>query len=329
LETVNNYNNLSFDQNAVFLITGVAGFIGSNIAEALLKLGYKVRGLDNFATGKEENIAEFFKLPNFEFVRGDICDYETCLTVCQNVYYVIHQAALGSVPRSMLYPLLYQKNNLTGTVNMMEAARVNKVKRFVYASSSSVYGDSAELPKVEGKEGNILSPYALTKKGCEEYGKLYWDVYKMETIGLRYFNVFGKRQDPHSAYAAVIPIFVKQLLNNQQSVINGNGEQSRDFTYIENVIEANLKACLAPIEACGTAYNVAFGGNTTLNQLYEQLKKLLNSDIQPVYGPFRNGDIMHSLADISKARKLLKYDPQFDIDKGLALAIDWYKEYLS
>lgn len=322
------YKHLEFDENAVFLITGVAGFIGSNLLEAILNLGYKVRGIDNFSTGKRENIEEFLNNPNFEFIEGDICDLETCRKVCQGVTYILNEAALGSVPRSMKYPTLYTQNNILGTHNMMQAAVENGIKKFVYASSSSVYGDSKELPKKEGNEGNVLSPYALTKKVDEEFAKLYNDVFGLKTIGLRYFNVFGKRQDPFSTYAAVIPIFVKKILDNEQPKINGDGETSRDFTYIENVIEANLKACLAEDDACGKAYNVAFGDRTTLNELYSKIAELLQSDIKPIYGPERAGDIRHSLADISNTKKYLKYNPEYSMNAGLELAIDWYKEYL-
>ena len=228
----------------------------------------------------------------------------------------------------MKFPTMYVENNILGTVNIMQSAVENNVKRLVYASSSSVYGDSAILPKEEGQEGNKLSPYALTKWVDEEFAKLYNDIYGLETIGLRYFNVFGKRQDPYSTYAAVIPIFVKKILNGESPVVNGDGEQSRDFTYIENVIEANLKACLAEKEACGKAYNIAYGERTTLNELYNKLAELLKSDIKPIYGPERAGDIKHSLASIENTKKYLKYNPQYSINDGLELAIKWYQEYL-
>lgn len=322
------YKHLRFEKDTVFLITGVAGFIGSNLAEAILNLGYQVRGIDNFSTGKKENIEEFLKNPKFTFIEGDICDLETCRKACQGVTYVLNQAALGSVPRSMKFPTLYTQNNILGTHNMMQAAVENGIQKFVYASSSSVYGDSKELPKREGKEGNVLSPYALTKKVDEELAKLYYEAFGLKTIGLRYFNVFGKRQDPFSTYAAVIPIFVKKILDGEAPVINGDGETSRDFTYIENVIQANLKACLATEEACGRAYNIAFGERATLNELYNKIASLLNSDIKPIYGPERAGDIKHSLADISNTKKYLKYYPECSMSEGLELAIDWYKKYL-
>ena len=322
------YKHLEFEKDSIFLVTGCAGFIGSNLVEAILNLGYKVKGIDNFSTGKKENIEEFLKDDRFEFVEGDICDLETCRSICKDVTYVLNQAALGSVPRSMKYPTLYVQNNILGTVNMMQAAIENNVKKFVYASSSSVYGDSVKLPKCEGEEGEKLSPYALTKWVDEEFAKLYFKLYNLDTIGLRYFNVFGRRQDPFSTYAAVIPIFVKNILDGQSPTINGDGEQSRDFTYIENVIEANLKACLAGKEASGKAYNIAYGERVTLNQLYDKLIKLLKSDLKPIYGPKRAGDIQHSLANIENTKKYLKYNPQYNINQGLELAIDWYKEYL-
>ena len=253
------YENIKFSPDSMFLVTGAAGFIGSNLVEVLLKLGYKVRGLDNFSTGNIDNIKSFMDNPNFEFIEGDIRNFNTCAEVCQGIDYVLHQAAWGSVPRSVEMPLLYEEINIKGTLNMMEAARQNNVKKFVYASSSSVYGDEPTLPKKEGIEGNVLSPYALTKRTNEEYGKLYAKLYGLDTYGLRYFNVFGKRQDPNGAYAAVIPKFIKQLLNNERPTIYGDGKQSRDFTYIENVIEANLKACKAPREVAGQAFNIAYG----------------------------------------------------------------------
>ena len=277
------YENLKFDSNTRFLVTGAAGFIGSNLVEALLRMGYRVRAFDDFSTGKKENITSFTDNPRFEFIEGDIRDFETCQMACRDVDYVLHQAALGSIPRSIKHPVLYEEVNIGGTVKMMQAAKEAGVKRFVYASSSSVYGDSPILPKVEGQEGKVLAPYPLTKAVNEEYGRLYYQLYDLETIGLRYFNVFGKRQDPHSTYAAVIPIFVKKLLADERPVINGDGNHSRDFTYIENVIEANLKGCLASREACGEAYNIACGQNTSLNQLYDKLCQLLGKDIKPIY----------------------------------------------
>ena len=322
------YQNLEFEKNALFLVTGGAGFIGSNLCEAILNMGYRVRCLDNLSTGKEENVELFLENSNYEFIKGDITDLDTCMDACTDVTYVLNQAAWGSVPRSIEMPLYYEEVNIRGTLNMMEAARQKGVKKFVYASSSSVYGDHPVLPKVEGQEGNLLSPYALTKRVDEEYGKLYTKLYGLDTYGLRYFNVFGRRQDPNGAYAAVIPKFIKQLLNDERPTINGDGKQSRDFTYIENVIEANLKACLAPHEAAGQAFNIAYGGREYLIDIYHMLTKALGKNLEPIFGPERTGDIKHSNADISKARKLLGYDPEYDFAKGIQLAIDWYKEKL-
>lgn len=320
--------NIKFPENTKFLVTGGAGFIGSNLTEAILNLGYKVRVLDNFSTGKRENIEGFLNNENFELLEGDIRDIETCRKACEGVDYVLHQAAWGSVPRSIKMPVLYEEINVKGHLNMMEAARENKIKKFVYASSSSVYGDHPVLPKKEGVEGNILSPYALTKKVNEEFADLYFRLYGLETVGMRYFNVFGRRQDPNGFYAAVIPKFVKQLINNEAPQINGDGETSRDFTYIDNVIEANLKACLAGKEASGQAFNIAYGGRETLNNLYNKLCKLLNKDIRPIYKEERAGDIRHSNADISKAKRLLGYNPDYSMDRGLELTIEWYKRNL-
>lgn len=322
------YKNLVFDKDSVFLVTGGAGFIGSNLCEALTDMGYTVRCLDNLSTGKQENVDFLMDRPNYTFIKGDIRDLDTCMEACKGVTYVLNQAAWGSVPRSIEMPLLYEEINIRGTLNMMEAARQNGVKKFVFASSSSVYGDHPVLPKVEGQEGNLLSPYALTKRVDEEYGKLYTKLYGLDTYGLRYFNVFGRRQDPDGAYAAVIPKFIRQLLNDEVPTINGDGKQSRDFTYIDNVIEANLKACLAPSEAAGNAFNVAYGGREYLIDIYYDLCKALGKDVEPNFGPDRAGDIKHSNADISKAKKLLGYDPEYDFAKGITLAIEWYRENL-
>ncbi len=322
------YKHLKFPENTLFLVTGGAGFIGSNLCEAILNLGYKVRCLDDLSTGKQENVDLFINNPNYEFIKGDIKDFETCKKACEGVDYVLNQAAWGSVPRSIEMPLFYNVNNITGTLNMLEAARQNGVKKFVYASSSSVYGDEPNLPKTEGREGNLLSPYALTKRCDEEWAKQYTLHYGLDTYGLRYFNVFGRRQNPDGAYAAVIPKFIKMLLNDEVPTINGDGKQSRDFTYIENVIEANLKACLAPSEAAGNAFNVAYGGREYLIDIYNTLTTALNKDIKPNFGPDRKGDIKHSNADISKARTLLGYDPDYDFKRGLNEAIEWYKENL-
>lgn len=322
------YSNLKFSENSTFLVTGGAGFIGSNLCEAILKMGYKVRCLDDLSTGKQANVDIFLDNPNYTFIKGDIKNLDTCMSACEGVDYVLNQAAWGSVPRSIEMPLFYEKNNIMGTLNMMEAARQQGVKKFVYASSSSVYGDHPVLPKKEGQEGNLLSPYALTKRVDEEFAKLYTRLYGLDTYGLRYFNVFGRRQDPDGAYAAVIPKFIKMLMNGETPTINGDGMQSRDFTYIENVIEANLKACLAPHEAAGNAFNIAYGGREYLIDIYHSLTRALGKDIEPNFGPDRAGDIKHSNADISKAREMLGYDPDYDFDSGLKLAIDWYVENL-
>ena len=322
------YSDIFFDNNSVFLVTGGAGFIGSNLCEAILKMGYQVRCLDNLSTGKIENVELFSDYKNYTFIKGDITNLDICMEACKGVNYVLHQAAWGSVPRSIEQPLYYEEVNIHGTLNMMDAARKNGVKKFVYASSSSVYGDHPVLPKVEGQEGNLLSPYALTKRVNEEYGKLYYKLYGLETYGLRYFNVFGKRQDPNGTYAAVIPKFIKQLLNREIPTINGDGKQSRDFTYIENVIEANLKACTASSEAAGQAFNIAYGGREYLIDIYNSLCKALNVSITPQFGPERKGDIRHSNADISKAQCLLHYHPDYSFETGIKLAIDWYKANL-
>jgi UDP-N-acetylglucosamine 4-epimerase len=322
------YENIEFEKDSLFLVTGGAGFIGSNLCEVLLNKGYKVRCLDDLSNGKQENVDIFIENPNYEFIRGDIRNLDTCLKACMDVDYVLHQAAWGSVPRSIEMPLLYEEINIKGTLNIMEAARQNEVKKFVYASSSSVYGDEPNLPKQEGREGNLLSPYALTKMVGEEYGKIYSKLYGLDTYGLRYFNVFGKRQDPNGAYAAVIPKFIKQLLNGEQPTINGDGKQSRDFTYIENVIEANLKACKASSEVAGESFNIAYGGREYLIDVYNSLCKALGKDVEPIFGPDRKGDIKHSNADISKARKMLGYSPKWNFEQGIEEVIEWYRDNL-
>lgn len=322
------FKELKFDDDSLFLVTGGAGFIGSNICEALLDMGYKVRCLDNLSTGHIENIQPLMENKNFTFIEDDIRDLDACMKATEGVTYVLNEAAWGSVPRSIEMPLLYEEINIRGTLNMMEASRQNGVKKFVYASSSSVYGDSTVLPKKEGQEGNVLSPYALTKKVDEEYGKLYKKLYGLDTYGLRYFNVFGRRQDPNGAYAAVIPKFLKQLMNGETPTINGDGKQSRDFTYVDNVIEGNLRACLASSDAAGEAYNIGAGGREYLIDVYHHLTDALGLDVEPNYGPARKGDIRDSNADISKARKNLGYDPSYDFKSGIELAINWYKENL-
>ena len=322
------YENIRFPENSLFLVTGGAGFIGSNLCEAILKLGYRVRCLDDLSTGKRENVDLFTGDPRYEFILGDIKDLDTCLRACEGADYVLNQAAWGSVPRSIELPLFYCANNVTGTVNMLEAARQSGVKKFVYASSSSVYGDEPTLPKREGREGNLLSPYAVSKQCDEEWAKQYTLHYGLDTYGLRYFNVFGRRQDPNGAYAAVIPRFLRELLHGEVPTINGDGRQSRDFTYIENVVEANLKACLASHEAAGQAYNIAYGGREYLIDIYYGLTAALGLDVEPNFGPDRPGDIKHSNADISKARALLGYDPDWSFARGIEAAIAWYRENL-
>ena len=322
------YSEVKFPKNSKFLVTGGAGFIGSNLCEAILNLGYKVRCLDDLSTGKQENVNLFLDNSDYEFIKGDIKDLDTCMKACEGVDYVLNQAAWGSVPRSIEMPLFYCANNIQGTLNMLEAARQNGVKKFVYASSSSVYGDEPNLPKTEGREGNLLSPYAVSKRADEEWAKQYTMHYGLDTYGLRYFNVFGRRQDPDGAYAAVIPKFIKQLLNGETPTINGDGKQSRDFTYIENVIEANLKACLAPHDVAGEAFNIAYGGREYLLDIYYGLTESLGISKEPNFGPDRAGDIKHSNADISKAKKLLGYNPEWSFERGIMASIEWYKENL-
>ncbi|MFR1517252.1 MAG: SDR family oxidoreductase [Clostridia bacterium] len=323
------YKDLKFPKNSLFLVTGAAGFIGSNLCEAILNMGYRVRALDDLSTGKQKNIDMFLDNPDYEFIKGDIKDLDTCMNSCIDVDYVLNQAAWGSVPRSIEMPLFYCANNIQGTLNMLEAARQKGVKKFVYASSSSVYGDEPMLPKKEGIEGKLLSPYALTKICDEGWARQYTLHYGLDTYGLRYFNVFGRRQDPNGAYAAVIPKFIKQILHDERPVIHGDGRQSRDFTYIENVIEANLKACLASPEAAGEAFNIAYGGREYLIDIYHAINTALGKNIEPLFGPDRKGDIKHSNADISKAQRLLGYKPDYDFKSGLKEAIAWYKENLA
>ena len=317
------------------LVTGGAGFIGSNLCEELLRLGNKVICLDNFATGKRENLVNFLNNPDFTFIKGDIRNLENCLKASKDVDYILHQAALGSVPRSIKDPITSNDVNVSGFLNMLVAARDNGVKRFVFAASSSTYGDSESMPKVENIIGKPLSPYAITKYVNELYADIFSKTYGLETIGLRYFNVFGRKQDPNGAYAAVIPKFVSQLMSGESPVINGDGNYSRDFTYIDNVIQANLLSLVTTNEkAINTVYNVAFGDRNTLNDLMGYLKEYLSefdsgiSNIEVVYGPNRVGDIPHSHASVDKAKELLSYIPQFNLQKGLKEAVNWFWENL-
>ena len=350
-------------KNSKVLITGGAGFIGSNLVEYFLKNNNEVVCLDNLSTGHKKNIAEFNDNPNFHFVDGDIRDMEDCKKAVRDCEYVFHQAALGSVPRSIKDPVTTNSVNIDGFLNMLTVSRDEQVKRFIYAASSSTYGDSEGLPKVEEIIGRPLSPYAITKVVNEYFAKVYSELYGLETIGLRYFNVFGKRQDPNGAYAAVIPLWVKKLIQHEAPVINGDGSFSRDFTYIDNVIQANERAALVStkvlIEGVKAyfaskpeeftkqlanrtlnpkvvfeVFNVAFGGNTTLNELYDALQSNLSSfdqeiaKIEAVHGPERQGDIPHSLASVDKARHVLGYNPQFDARQGFEIACEWYYENL-
>lgn len=317
------------------LITGGAGFIGSNLTEYFLNKGFQVVCLDNFSTGHRHNIEPFLSNPDYQLIEGSICDLEVCRTAVENVDYVLHQAALGSVPRSINDPITSNEVNVSGFLNMLVAARDAKVKRFVYAASSSTYGDSASLPKVEDVIGRPLSPYAITKYVNELYADVFSKTYGIECIGLRYFNVFGRRQDPNGTYAAVIPLFVKQLMNHQSPKINGTGDYSRDFTYIDNVIQMNELAMLTENpEAVNTVYNTAVGDRTTLNDLIHYIKKYLTeyddqiANIEIIHGPNRVGDIPHSLASIDKAKNLLGYHPSHTIENGLKEAINWYWENL-
>ncbi|MFH7013788.1 SDR family oxidoreductase [Flavobacterium sp. FlaQc-52] len=313
------------------LITGGAGFIGSNLCEHFLKSGHKVVCLDNFATGHRHNLKDCMENPNFKLIEGDIRTIADCVAAVDGVDYVLHQAALGSVPRSINDPITTNDVNVSGFLNMLTASRDAKVKRFIYAASSSTYGDSEGLPKVEEVIGKPLSPYAITKYVNELYAEIFSKTYGLETIGLRYFNVFGRKQDPNGAYAAVIPKFVMQFMNYESPVINGDGNYSRDFTYIDNVIQMNELAMLSQNpEAVNTVYNTAFGDRNTLNDLTGYLKKYLSeldskiADVEVVYGQNRAGDIPHSLASIAKAKKMLGYDPKYSLQEGLKEAVSWY-----
>lgn len=322
---------MSENENISILVTGGAGFIGSNLCEYFLNKNYKVVCLDNFSTGYKHNIEVFLENKNFKFINGDIRDFETCQNAVQNVQFVLHQAALGSVPRSIANPILTNEVNVSGFLNMITASRDAKVKRFIYAASSSTYGDSESLPKVECIIGKPLSPYAITKYINELYADIFSKTYSLETIGLRYFNVFGRKQDTNGAYAAVIPKFVQQLMNHQSLVINGDGNYSRDFTYIDNILQINELAMLTnDPNAINTIYNAAFGDRNTLNDLVKYLKQYLSEfdkeilNVSIIHGENRIGDIPHSLASIDKAKDLLNYNPKFSLQSGLKEAIDWY-----
>ncbi|MDO8651334.1 MAG: NAD-dependent epimerase/dehydratase family protein [Undibacterium sp.] len=326
---------------ATWLVTGVAGFIGSNLLETLLKLNQKVVGLDNFSTGYQHNLDQVHALvgedlwKNFRFILGDITQLDDCQAACHETDYVLHHAALGSVPRSIEDPILTNANNVTGFLNMLTAARDARVKRFVYAASSSTYGDHPDLPKIESVIGKPLSPYAVTKYVNELYADVFARCYGLDSIGLRYFNVFGPRQDPNGAYAAVIPQWVAALIKNQTLHINGDGETTRDFCFVANVVQANILAALSDNPAAGNQiYNVALNDTTSLNQLYKMMSALLKEAFphvethQPTYENFRNGDIRHSQADITKARVLLNFEPTHRVDEGLHEAMEWYKKNL-
>ena len=310
------------------LVTGGAGFIGSNIVTQLLldsRVNH-VRVLDNLATGHKENLAAHFSNDKFEFIQGDICSYELCMEACADMDLICHQAALGSVPRSIKDPIATNAVNVSGTLNIFTAAKNAGITRVIYAASSSTYGDSKELPKKEDRIGNPISPYAVTKLVNEHYANVFSKLYDISFIGLRYFNVFGPFQDPNGAYAAVIPLFVKAILENKAPTINGDGLQSRDFTFIENAVQANINALFTTNEAAlNQVYNIAFGESTTLLELYDLLKEIANTDLNPNFGAARAGDVRHSLADISKARTLLDYHPKVSVKEGLKIAFEWYK----
>jgi UDP-N-acetylglucosamine/UDP-N-acetylgalactosamine 4-epimerase len=313
-----------------FLVTGGAGFIGSNIVEYLIKYGArKVRVLDNFSTGSMDNIEGFMDLPEFELMKGDICDIETCRKAMEGIDYVSHQAALGSVPRSINDPITTNNVNISGFLNVLVSARDNNIKRMVYAASSSTYGDHPGLPKVEDKIGNPLSPYAVTKYVNELYANVFSSVYNFHTVGLRYFNVFGPKQNPRGPYAAVIPLFVESALKNEAPFINGDGSTSRDFTFVENAVQANVRAMLAEGIASHQVINIAFGESTTLNQLWKYISDTVGFDAPPQYREERKGDVKHSLADVSKAKKLVGYQPGLSIKDGLEVTVEWYKLSLS
>ena len=325
----NKYHDNDLNQLS-FLITGGAGFIGSNLVEYLLKYkAKKVRVLDNFSNGYKENLEEFRNNPSFELVEGDIRDLQTCKNAMNGIDYVSHQAALGSVPRSIKDPATTNEVNITGFLNMMIALKDSKhVKRMIYAASSSTYGDSKELPKVENNIGNPLSPYAVTKYVNELYADVFAKTYQTQTIGLRYFNVFGPKQSPNGAYAAVIPLFMDALLHDKAATINGDGGQTRDFTFVENAVQANIKGFFAQEDACNKVYNVACGERISVNFLWESLSKAASKSIDAIYGPSRLGDVRDSLADISKGKEYLGYNPIFNVDEGLDITWKYFKKDL-
>lgn len=323
----NQYHQQSISKTS-FLITGGAGFIGSNIVEYLVQFGAKkIRIFDNFSTGSEENIKEFLGFPNVELVKGDIRNYKDCVNAVKDIDYVSHQAALGSVPRSIVDPITSNEVNINGFLNILTAAKEEKVKRFVYAASSSTYGDSKDLPKKEVKIGKPLSPYAVTKYVNELYSHVFSSVYGFHSIGMRYFNVFGPKQNIHGPYAAVIPLFITQMLNNQVPVINGTGINTRDFTFVTNVVQANIKSMLNAKINQSEIINVACGDQISLIQLVEFINNKLGMNIEPEFGDFRSGDVLHSLANISKARRLIGYSPEVKFKEGIDITVDFYKVY--
>lgn len=320
------YHNTDLSDKT-FLVTGGAGFIGSNLVEYLLKYGAKkVRILDNFSTGSHDNVEMFKANPSFDLIEGDIRNLDDCQKAVAGMDYISHQAALGSVPRSINDPITSNEVNISGFLNMLVAARDAKVKSFIYAASSSTYGDHPALPKEEGQIGNPLSPYAVTKYVNELYAQVFSKTYDFHTIGLRYFNVFGPKQNPRGPYAAVIPLFIEAALNHEVPIINGDGETSRDFTFVENAVQANIKAMLLEDLNKAEVVNIAFGERTTLNELWTKINKLLNTEIKAYYQEERKGDVKHSLASIKKANQLIGYNPKFSAQDGLAIAIDWYNK---
>jgi len=312
---------------STFLITGGAGFIGSNIVTYLMKYNAgKVVVLDNLSNGYKKNIEQFIGQPNFEFIEGDITDFNLVSKIMSEVDYVSHQAALGSVPRSIENPLATHHANTTGLLTILTCAKEANVKRVVFASSSSVFGDSKELPKVEGRIGNPLSPYAVSKRTKELYAEVFARVYDLDVVGLRYFNVFGPNQSPNGPYAAAIPLFMEAVLSNKSPYINGDGEQSRDFTFVENAVQANIKSLFTNKEVKGQVLNIAYGGRTTINELFYKIRDIVGNDVEPIYREERPGDVRDSLANISLAQDLIDYNPEFSIDDGLAVTIDWFEK---